>query len=382
MTALNRILRAIRTGIPALVAALLAGPFLLGAVAAGSAERRPVDVVICIDTSGSMQGLLDSTRARIWDVVNELGKLKPTPELRVGLLSYGTGSAPESDGWIVRHLDLTGDLDDVYARLMALEIGGGEERVGWVIDEALDAMRWSKDPKALRVIFVAGNESADQGVDSHDFRLAVKTARNRGIIVNALYAGSREQAVVELWPELARGGQGNFAAIDPATGAIQIATPQDERLLQLNSLLNKTYVPYGSRGEDGLANQVAQDGNASRLGVDSCSSRIVAKGGALYTNGSWDLVDATLAGDFDWGSLALTDLPPELRPLTAAQRVEYVNRMRKQRETVQAEIQRVSEQRETFLRQSKAADPTGLGEAMRKAIRDQAKSKGFSDDGC
>ena len=46
-------------------------------------ETRPVDVVVMLDTSGSMEDLLDATRARVWDVVNELGRMKPTPELRV-----------------------------------------------------------------------------------------------------------------------------------------------------------------------------------------------------------------------------------------------------------------------------------------------------------
>jgi hypothetical protein len=243
-------------------------------------------------------------------------------------------------------------------------------------------MRWSRDPDALRVIFVAGNESADQGVDSHDFRVATRTARDRGIIVNVLYAGNREQGVVERWHEVAKGGEGNFTAIDPASGTIQIATPQDGRLLELNALLNTTYVPYGPRGRDGLANQVAQDGNASRLGVESCSSRIVAKGGALYTNASWDLVDAALAEGFDWDALRLADLPQQLQSMTREEQMAFVEARRKQRESIQAEIQQVSVARETFVRNALASNATDLGLAMRQVIREQAMGKGFKCDGC
>jgi hypothetical protein len=345
-------------------------------------ESRAVDVVICLDTSGSMKDLLDATRARIWDVVNELARMKPTPALRVGLLTFGTGAATEREGWIVQHLDLTDDLDAVYAALTSLTIGGSEEYVGRVLDTALDGMRWSRDVDALRVIFVAGNESADQGADSHDFRVAARAARERGIIVNALYAGNREQAVVELWPEVARGGEGNFSAIDPSSGTIQIATPQDERLLELNAKLNTTYVPYGARGQDGLANQIAQDGNASRLGVESCSSRIVAKGGALYSNQSWDLVDAAGAEGFDWDSLQVADLPPELQSMTREQQTAFVDAQRARRESIQAEIQRLSVERETFVRSALTAQAASLGYAMRQAIREQALAKGFTCDGC
>ncbi len=374
--------RALRGGCLVLLLPLAGDLAPSGAKPAPEAETRAVDVVICLDVSGSMKDLLDSTRARIWDVVNELAKMKPTPELRVGLLSFGTDQATEEEGRIVQNLDLTEELDSVYSELMSLTIGGHEEYVGRVLNKAIDGMSWSRNRDALRVIFVAGNESADQGVENDDFRIATRAARKRGIIVNALYAGNREQGAVERWPEVAKGGEGNFSAIDPASGTIQIATPQDDRLLQLNGLLNTTYLPYGPRGQDGLANQVAQDGNASRLGVESCSSRIVAKGGALYTNASWDLVDATLTEEFDWNALQPADLPAELRSMTREQRVASVERMRKQRESIQTEIQRVSGERETFIRTALAAEATGLGTAMRQAIREQAKAKGFKCDGC
>ncbi len=347
-------------------------------------ETRPVDVVVMLDTSGSMENLLDATRARVWDVVNELGRMKPTPELRVGLVSFGTDKATEDQGFIIQHLDLTDELDEVYAELMGLTIGGGTELVGRALNETLDGMSWSPEYNALRVVFVAGNESADQGVEDDDFRIAARAARDRGIIVNALYAGNRDQGVVEKWHEIAQAGEGNFTAIDPSTGSIQIAAPQDDLLLELNGRLNTTYVPYGEKGQDGLANQIAQDSNASRLGVQSCSSRIVAKGGALYNNASWDLVDKTLEEGFDWDALSLADLPEEMQSMTVDQSIEFVEAKRAQREGIQLEIQSASAAREVFVKQVIASriGEAGLGEAMRKMIREQAMAMGFTCDGC
>jgi len=358
------------------LAVLVAGPTL------SAQETRPVDVVVVLDTSGSMQNLLDGTRARLWDVVNELSRMQPTPELRVGLISFGTHEATEAEGFLVRHVDLTYELDEVYAELMELTIGGSEERLGRALNEAVDGMNWSPAPDALRVVFVAGNEPADQGDD--DFRLAARAASDRGIIVNALYAGNREQGVVERWHELAQAGEGNFSAIDPSVGSIQIATPQDDRLLELNAILNTTYLPYGEKGAAGLANQIAQDSNASRLGVQSCSSRIVAKGGALYVNASWDLVDRSLGEDFDWDLLSPSDLPEELHEMSNEQRDAFVGARRAERERIQLEIQRVSQEREVFVQRALAErlGDTGLGEAMRQVIREQARAKGFTCEGC
>jgi len=350
----------------------------------GGDETRPVDVVIALDISGSMEHLLDAARARIWDVVNELGRMKPTPELRVGLLSYGTDDATEDQGFIVQHLDLTGELDEVYAELMGLTIGGGTELVGRVLNEAMDGMNWSPEWNAMRVIFVAGNESADQGVEHDDFRIAARAARDQDIIVNALYAGNREQGVVEKWHQVAQAGEGNFTAIDPSTASIQIAAPQDRLLLEFNARLNTTYVPYGKKGQHGLANQVAQDSNASRLGVQSCSSRIVAKGGALYNNASWDLVDKTLEEGFDWDAIPLADLPEHLQPMTVELRMEFIEAKRAERESIQREIQQASVAREAFVREAiaKQIGDSGLGEAMRQVIREQAMAKGFTCEGC
>ena len=361
------------------LAALLAATTMLPAQ-----EARPVEVGVVLDTSGSMENLLDATRARVWDVVNELGRMKPTPELRVGLVSFGTDKATEEQGFIVQHVDLTDELDEVYAELMGLTIGGGTELVGRALNETLDGMSWSPEYNALRVVFVAGNESADQGVEDDDFRIAARAARDRGIIVNALYAGNRDQGVVEKWHEVAQAGRGNFSAIDPATNTIQIAAPQDDLLLKLNATLNTTYVPFGQKGKLGLLNQIAQDSNASRLGVQSCSSRIVAKGGALYNNASWDLVDKTLEEGFLWDTISLADLPEAMQSMTAGERVEFIETKRAQREDIQRGIQSASEAREAFVKRAiaKRIGEAGLGETMRKVIRGQAMAKGFTCDGC
>ncbi|TDI13029.1 MAG: VWA domain-containing protein [Acidobacteria bacterium] len=348
------------------------------------ADSRPVDLVIVLDTSGSMEELLDSVRARVWDIINEFGRMRPTPYLRVGLLSYGSDDSTEEDGWIVLHSDLTDDLDALYAELMALRTSGSVEYVGRALDVAVHEMDWSPDWDGLRLVFVAGNESADQGMDEVDFRQVALDAGDKDILINALYAGNREQGVSENWHEVAQHGHGNFSAIDVKRGMAQIPTPHDELLLRLNASLNETYLPYGERGADGLANQLAQDNNASRLGVESCSSRIVAKGSALYTNASWDLVDAMVKEEFQIASLRTQDLPEEMQGMEEQQRVAYVQAKRAQREDIQRQIQELSAEREAFLVQAKRDElgALGLDEAIRQAIRAQAKAKGFTCDGC
>src|SRR3954447_13689594 len=80
------------------------------------AEGKPIDVVICLDVSNSMDGLIGSAKLKLWDIVNDLGKVKPTPRLRVALYSYGNTGYDPKVGWVRKDLDLTADLDEVYRK--------------------------------------------------------------------------------------------------------------------------------------------------------------------------------------------------------------------------------------------------------------------------
>jgi hypothetical protein len=350
-------------------------------VATSTCERRPIDLVICLDTSGSMEALIDSARARLWDIVNSLSSAKPTPELRVGLITYGSPNrSTASQGWVVLQSGLTTDLDSVYARMMEFRTDGGDEFVGWALNEAVTKMNWSNNPKALKLIFVAGNESADQARDVFDFRSVGSIARSRGIIINAIYAGDRNAGANERWAEVASCGGGTYASIDMRCGTVQIEAPQDKILLELNMKLNATYVPYGDAGREGAANQMAQDANAERLGQQSAVSRAAAKASGLYRNERWDLVDAVAKGEKKVKDMKEADLPAPMQTMNDAERERFVQRMQAERVELQKKIAEVGAEREKYVRAKRtvsADGKTALDDAMLAAIREQAKSQGF-----
>jgi len=347
-------------------------------------ERRDVDIVICLDTSGSMEGLIDSARARLWDVVNSLATAKPTPRLRVGLLTYGSPSnSTAARGWIVKHTDLTSDLDTVYSKMMSMSINGGDEYVGWVLNDAVNSMEWSTDPKALRLIFVAGNESADQAAAFYNFRNVARVARVKDITINAIFAGARESGVSEHWAEVAACGAGSYSGIDMQCGTVQVTTPQDKLLIDLNLKLNATYVPYGDAGVRGAKNQQEQDVLARKVGVASAASRVAAKATALYDNAGWDLVDAVAQGRVEVKDVKKEDLPASMQAMPDAEREEFVKRTRQRRADLQRRITETQGARAKFLQTARvqaAGGKTALDEAMEKALIEQARAKGFEFD--
>jgi hypothetical protein len=349
-------------------------------------SRRPIDLVICLDTSGSMTQLIDSARAKLWDIVNELAKAQPTPELRVGLLTYGTPeNSSAAAGWVVRQTDLTGDLDTVYSKMMGMRTSGGDEFVGWVLNDALKTMSWSSDPAALKLIFVAGNESADQAADTFNFRVICDQARSKGITINSIFAGGRDQGVSEKWEELGRHGGGVYQHIDMEKGTVQIATPQDMVLQKLNVQLNATYLPYGKHGATGCANQWAQDGNAQSMGAQSEASRVAAKATALYGNAFWDLVDACREKQVNLSELKDEDLPENMRKMTPGERQAYVDGMATTRAAVQKEIADANIARQKYIEaelKKRGESTSSLDEALLKALREQAAKMGFKFEGC
>lgn len=340
------------------MSALLALAFSLSATAAqdpittnapslpDTAGVQNIDLVVCLDTSGSMERLIDSARGRLWDVVNRLHEAAPAATIRVGLLSYGSPSgSTAAQGWVVRRSGLTTDLDSVYAEMTALRTAGGDEYVGWVVHDAVTTMDWTSD--GVRMIFVAGNESADQGRALHDFRTEVGGARRRGILVNALFAGSADQGTQELWSQVATAGGGAYAAIDMAEGTRQINSPVDVRLQELNAQLNATYVPYGVLGGEGKNRQLQMDVAARAQGLGGLGSRAATKGSSAYSNAHWDLLDGLDQGNVDLGEDA--GLPTELQGLSEAERQAWVAAKKEERAQLQAEIQAVGAERARYV---------------------------------
>lgn len=350
-------------------------------IATQDCRRGVVDLVICLDTSGSMTALLDSARAKLWDIVNEIAKADPVPVLRVGLLTYGSPNrSTAAAGWIVRQSALTTDLDTIYSRMMALTTNGGDEFVGWVLNDAVKTMNWSSEPNAVKLIFVAGNESADQAAHLFNFRHVAEIARGNGIVINAIYAGTNQQGISEHWDQVGLHGGGSYTAIDMRCGTVQITTPHDRILIQLNAELNATYIPYGRQGKVGFARQRKQDEQAAAMGGQSGASRVAAKATAMYRNEHWDLVDAAEGKDFDLSAVAPAALPAELRAMTITEQRTYIEAKRDTRTVLQKKIEAINVKRSTFLEREHSRGATGgtsLDDAIRVQIRKEMAKKGY-----
>lgn len=340
---------------------------------------RAIDLAICLDISGSMDGLINAARQNLWTVVNDLATLRPTPSLRVALLSYGCQTHEADKGWVRIETGFTTDLDSVSQKLFALTTNGGEEYVARVMQTALAELAWSDDPSALRLMFVAGNEAATQDptVDGPE---QSRAAIQKGIVVNSIYCGSPGHTDAPGWQQLAKLADGQYATIEQDSGIV-IATPFDTQLTELSAAMNTTYVPYGSEGAGLAQNQVTQDSNAAGLNGAAAAQRCQTKGGALYWNAHWDLVDACQDAKFKLEDVERASLPEALRALSTAQLRDHVAAQKTRRDELKKQIEAVGKQRDAHVQQERKK----LGEAGTKlfehavleSVRQQAEARGF-----
>ena len=387
-------MRAIRSSLPLvlLATALWVAPRTLAeehAAPAPLGEPAPVakkplvQLAILLDTSGSMDGLLDQAKTQLWKIVNEFISAKrkgQRPEIQVALYEYGKQSLPASQHFLRQIVPLTRDLDKVSEQLFALRTNGGEEYCGAVIRAAAEGLAWSSSSADLKAIFIAGNEPFTQG--TVDYKEACKAAIAKGIVVNTIFCGAHQDGVNTQWEAGAKLADGRFMHIDQNRQAVHIAAPQDREIEELGGRLNSTYVTYGRRGADGKARQLAQDKAAEAAAPAAKLEREVAKGSGFNSAEEWDLVDALKEKKADLQALKVEDLPAEMKSMKEAERKAYVEGKAKERIEIQEKIQKLNEDRKKFvaeeLRKRSEKGEDTLEGAMLKAIREEARKKEFT----
>jgi von Willebrand factor type A domain-containing protein len=355
----------------------------VGAAGLAAAEPARVQLALLLDTSNSMDGLIDQARSQLWTVVNEFAGARRNGRdvaLEVALYEYGNDRLASRQGYLRQVLPFTADLDRVSEELFALTTSGGDEYCGTVIQAALDQLRWSASPADLKAVFIAGNEPFSQG--PVDYRRVSARAQARGVLVNTIHCGTREFAAGERagWQDGARRAYGVFGEFDQDQEVAQVAAPQDDEIARLGVALNGTYIPYGAQGFAGLARQQAQDGNASKANKGAVVNRAFAKSKHVYSNSTWDLVDAVKNGQVDVKTIRTADLPAELQRLSVEARKEAVAEKARERARLQARIQELEAERKRYLAQARRGEveTATLDTVMMEALRDQAACRGFA----
>ncbi|HEY0651896.1 MAG TPA: vWA domain-containing protein [Chryseosolibacter sp.] len=342
-------------------------------------EEQSIMLALLLDTSNSMDGLIDQAKSQLWKIVNELAGARckdgKRPSIKIALYEYGNDGLPSSEGYVRQVSGLTSDLDLISEKLFSLTTNGGSEYCGYVIRTSLKQLAWSESRADLKMIFIAGNEPFTQG--PVPYQLACELAKEKDVVVNSIFCGPFSEGVETSWKRGADLTGGTFMSIEQDRKTVFIPSPYDDRIDALNSQLNDTYVYYGKSGAAKKEQQAAQDSNAESYGKSNKVERAVSKSTHAYTNSSWDLVDAAKADEKVVGETEAEYLPKEMRSMSVEQRKTYVKQKASERQRIQKEIQVLSEKRRLFLAEKNAASAqeSMLDASMIKAIKDKARTK-------
>jgi hypothetical protein len=370
--------------------------FMLGAAMLSGTSSQPetpaapapppaeghIQVSILLDTSNSMDGLIDQAKARLWHIVNTLTTLRfngAEPDIEIALYEYGNSRLSAQSGYIKQVTPLTRDLDLVSEKLFGLTTNGGDEYCGQVIQEATRKLDWTNSTASMKLIYIAGNEPFTQG--KVHYKEAIAEARKKNIFINTIHCGSCEEGVPSKWQDGAHDGKGKYFCINSDERIRFIETPYDKQIADKNHKLNETYIGYGKLAEEKSANQKMQDSNAASYGAANMAERTVSKSGKAYSNDDWDLVDAAKKDPSTIDKLKKEDLPKELQGKSKEEIKKEVEKKSAERSKLQKEIAELAKQREAFIEQEKkksgTADQDDFGNAVKKSVVELGAKNGF-----
>ncbi len=351
-------------------------------------DKPLIQLALLLDTSNSMDGLIDQARSQLWTVVNHVAKTNKdgqTPRLEVALYEYGNDGLAADSGYVRQVLAFTEDLDSVSEKLFGLRTNGGQEYCGQVIATAMKDLKWSTEAGVYKTIFIAGNEPFTQG--TVDYHGVCESAHARNVAINTIHCGSEQDGVNGQWNEGARLGGGKYLCINQNKAILAIASPQDAEIARLSGELNKTYLPFGAEGANYAHRQAAQDLAAVNTPAAAAAGapvqRAVSKANSLYKNSQWDLVDAVVTEKTTkLEDVKEAELPENMRGMDMKQRKAYVESQAKARTETQKQINQLNGEREKFVaekrREAAAREgKDGLDAAILSAVDEQLSANKF-----
>ena len=344
-------------------------------------RRATIELLFVLDTTGSMGGMLEGAKTKIWGIVNDVLQQQGNAgvTIRVGLVAY----RDQGDAYVTRITPLTDNLDAVYAQLMSFKAQGGGDGPEDVRSAMADAVRvggWSAPgPRTSQVMFLVGDAPPhDDYRNTPATDVSARQAAGRGIIVNTIQCGS-DTDTTQAWRGIAQYGGGEFFAIAQDGGVEVMVTPYDLPLARLGEQIGGTYMAYGA-SDKRIARQSAQVAMESSVAAAAPpaakAERALNKALNDKAYDDSDLVQKAANGKLTLPQIAEAELPDALRQLAPAQRQAALNLAVAERKALQGKIVALSKQREQYLAEQRSKGTggrAGFDVAVSAALKRQIK---------
>ena len=343
-------------------------------------DRDTLEMVFVLDTTGSMGGLIDGAKQRIWGIINEVMQKPSKPRVRVGLVAY----RDVGDEYVTKLLPLTEDLDKAYTTLMDYQAqGGGDtpENVRKALAEGVRDAGWSKAGDGMaQIVFLVGDAPPQNYAQEPDVLVTTAEAVRKNMIVNTIQCGDLP-GTREIWQTIALRGEGKYFAIAQDGGVQAITTPYDAKLAELAAQLGKTYVSYGDKSKRD-AQVAVQAATESRITADAATGAQAERAMNKAVNSFQ--YDGDLVQDVENEKVSVKDikteqLPEDMQKLSVAEREKVIAERIAERQRIRAEIVELSKKRDAFMAEErkKKGQSNGFDTAVAAALKEQLLKKGI-----
>ncbi len=350
-------------------------------------ERPRIEVVFVLDTTGSMGGLIQAAKDNIWSIATSMANAQPAPEIRMGLVAY----RDRGDAYVTRVVDLSSDLDSMYATLVDFQAqggGDGPESVNRAIYDAVHSISWSQDPDAYRVVFLVGDAPPHMDYpDDVPYPQTLAAASAKGIVVNTIQCGGDPNTLTQ-WQRIAQLADGRYFQVEQNGGSIAVASPFDERIASLSAELDATRMYYGNV-EERARQQRKVEATSKLHAVASPASRAkratfnASASGADNLLGEGELIEDVAAGRVDLDEIEADQLPEPMQAMSPAERESLLQQNAARRAELKSQIGELIQQRQAFVDEKITAEEgaeASLDYQIYATVKEQAAKKGLEYD--
>lgn len=350
-------------------------------------SQPQIDVVFVLDTTGSMGGLIQAAKEKIWSIASTMASANQAPDIRMGLIAY----RDRGDQYITKRVALTQDLDIMYQRLMQFQAqggGDGPESVNQALHEAVTKMNWRQQKQTYKVIFLIGDAPPHMNYQNDvPYTETIKLAHQQGIVINTIQCGNLSATTLP-WQQIAQLSQGEYFKVNQSGSAVAIHTPFDKKIASISSKLDDSVIAYGDKStrEKIIHKNAVAKKLASKLPTDAKARRVrfnQTKSGKANSVVNNDLIEKLRVGELKIKDVKKQDLPKSLASLPHAERDELLQQKVTQRQHLKQELNRALQERKHYLNEE-VAKLGGLKESLDSkiygAIKKQAKKKGMKYD--
>jgi Mg-chelatase subunit ChlD len=339
------------------------------------ADKPTIEVCFVLDTTGSMSGLIDGAKIKIWAIANEIIRTEPKPNVKIAMIGY----RDRNDQYITRAFDMTDDIDLVFKNLQDFKADGGgdgPESVNQALHEAVEKIKWSDAKDVTKIVFLVGDAPPHMDYEN-DVRYpeVCKLAMKKDLIINTVQCGN-QTATTSIWQEIARLAEGSYVAIPQTGGMVAIATPFDEELGRLNVAINATVCAYGDvrqqhevAGKLALAESAPATVAADRLSFNDYSGKAI--------QGRGDLIDDLRDGAVKLEDVKKEQLPENLQRMTAEELKAYLAKQAAERAEIQKKVAELCKKRDDFIaaEHKRLAAQTGKADSFDAKVSEMVKQQ-------